>query len=89
MLKLGVVVAAVIGACWLLTGGLFKLMFGFAGAIFGGLLGLFVASLLALFVIPIVLFALLPLLLPALCLAALIWIVVRASQPEHPAPVAH
>jgi predicted lipid-binding transport protein (Tim44 family) len=67
---------------------LFKLMFGFAGALFGGLLGLFVAGLLALFVIPIVLFALLPLLLPALCLAALIWVIARASQPEHPAPVA-
>ncbi|MES2403631.1 MAG: hypothetical protein V4567_04730 [Pseudomonadota bacterium] len=89
MLKLGVLVAAVIGACWLLTGGLFKLMFGFAGAVFGGLLGLFVAGLLALFVIPIVLFAVLPLLLPALCVVALVWIIVRASQPGSPAPVAH
>jgi hypothetical protein len=88
MLKLGVVVAAVIGACWLLTGGLFKLMFGFAGALFGGLLGLFVGGVLVLCVVPIVLLALLPLLLPALCIAALVWIIVRASQPENPAPVA-
>jgi len=89
MLKLGVLVAAVIGVFWLLTGGLFKLMFGFAGAVFGGLLGLFVAGVLVLLVIPIVLLAVLPLLLPALCVVALVWIVVRASQPEPPAPIAH
>lgn len=91
MLKLGVVLAAVIGAFWLLTGGLFKSIFGFAGAIFGGLIGLFVAGMLALLVVPIVLLALLPLLLPALCMAALVWVIVRAAQPaEHPAgPVAH
>src|SRR6185312_13576562 len=89
MLKLGVLVAAVIGVFWLLTGGLFKLMFGFVGAVFGGLVGLFVAGMLALFVVPIVLLALLPLLLPALFIAALVWVIVRAAQPEHPAPAAH
>lgn len=91
MLKLGVLAAAVIGACWLLTGGLFKLMFGFAGAVFGGLLGLFVGGLLVLCVVPIVLLALLPLVLPTLCLAALVWVIVRAAQPaQHPAePIAH
>ena len=50
---------------------------------------MFVAGMLALFVVPIVLLALLPLLLPALCVAVLVWVIVRAAQPEHPAPVAH
>jgi hypothetical protein len=92
MFELGILVLAVVGACWLfgaLIGGLFKLTFGLLGALIGGLFGLFLAGLVVLLVVPIVLFALLPLMLPALCIAALVWLIVRASQPRDPEPTAH
>jgi hypothetical protein len=92
MFELGILVLVVVGACWLfgaLVAGLFKLTFGLIGALFGGLFGLFFVGLAALLVVPIVLFALLPLMLPALCIAALVWLIVRASRPHDPAPTAH
>lgn len=88
MLELGMLVLIVVGACWLfgaVIGGLFKLTFGLLGALFGGLFGLFAVGLAAMLVLPIVFFALLPLLLPALCIAALVWVVVHASR-SHPEP---
>jgi hypothetical protein len=90
MFELGVLMLCVVGACWLfgaLIGGLFKLTFGLLGVVFGGLFGLLTAVLVALLVVPVVLLALLPLMLPALCIAALVWLIVHASRP-HPAPVA-
>lgn len=92
MLELGILVLVVVGACWLfgaLIIGLFKLTFGLIGALFGGLFGLFFVGLAALLVVPIVLLALLPLMLPALCIAALVWLIVRASRPNHPTPTTH
>jgi len=95
MFELGILVLVVVGACWLfgaLVAGLFKLTFGLIGALFGGLFGLFFVGLAAVLVVPIVLFALfalLPLMLPALCIAALVWLIVRASRPHDPAPTAH
>ncbi|HET7163364.1 MAG TPA: hypothetical protein VFI32_11930 [Rhodanobacteraceae bacterium] len=85
MFELGILVLVVVGACWLfgaLIAGLFKLTFGLIGALFGGLFGLFFVGLAALLVVPIVLLALLPLMLPALCIAALVWLIVRASRPD-------
>ncbi len=92
MLKLGVVIAAVVAACWLgvaLLGGLFKLMFGLAGAVFGGLAGLAAAGVVAMVVVSLTLLALLPLLLPVLFVAGLVWLVVRAAQPRNQVPAAH
>ncbi|HJR13174.1 MAG TPA: hypothetical protein VJ833_04670 [Rhodanobacteraceae bacterium] len=92
MFELGILVLVVVGACWLfgaLVAGLFKLTFGLIGALVGGLFGLFFVGLAALLVVPIVLFALLPLMLPALCIAALVWLVVRASRPAQPTPTTH
>ena len=86
MLKLGVLVALIVGACWLfgaLVGGLFKLTFGLFGVLLGGLFSVFALVLAALLVVPIVLFALLPLLLPVLGIAALVWLVVHASRTQH------
>ena len=91
MLELGIVVACVVGACWLfgaLLGGLFKLTFGFFGLLFGGLFGLFTLGLVALLVVPIVLLAMLPLLMPALFVAAVVWLIVHASRSTPPAPSA-
>jgi hypothetical protein len=88
MLELGIVILAVVGACWFfgaLIGGLFKLAFGLVGVIFGGLFGLIVLSFVALMVLPIVFFALLPLLMPALFIVGLVWLIVHASR-THPAP---
>jgi hypothetical protein len=90
MLELGIVVLAVAGVCWLfgaLIGGLFKLVFGLAGALLGGVFAVFVAGFVALLVVPIVLFALLPLLAPVLCVAGLVWLIVRATRP-HPSTTA-
>lgn len=92
MLKLGVLVMAVIGACWVfgaLLGGVFKLTFGLFGAVLGGLVSVFALGLVALLVFPIVLFVLLPMLLPVLCIVALVWFVVRATrtQSEPPRPL--
>lgn len=83
MLELGVLAACVVGACWLfgaVIAGLFKLTFGFLGVLFGGLFGLFTLGLVALLVVPIMLLALLPLLMPALCVAAVVWLIVHASR---------
>lgn len=88
MLELGIVILAVVGACWLfgaLIVGLFKLTFGLLGAVFGGLFGLFALSIAALLVLPIVFFALLPLLMPALFVVGLVWLIVHASR-THPEP---
>jgi hypothetical protein len=92
MFELGILVLVVVGACGLfgaLVAGLFKLTFGLIGALFGGLFGLFFVGLAALLVVPVLLLALLPLMLPALCIAALAWLIVRASRPRDPAPTAH
>ncbi|WHZ18159.1 MAG: hypothetical protein OJF55_000308 [Rhodanobacteraceae bacterium] len=88
MLELGVLVAFVVGACWLfgaLVGGLFKLTFGLFGALFGAVFGLFGLAIAALFALPILFLVMLPLTLPALCVAALVWLIVRASRPAQPA----
>ena len=92
MFELGILVLVAVGVCWFagaLIAGLFKLTFGLIGALFGGVFALFAVGMVALLVVPIVLFALLPLLLPALCIAALVWLIVRASRPHDPAPTAH
>lgn len=89
MLKLGVVIAAVVGACWLgaaLLGGLFKLAFGLVGVVFGGLAGLFAVGVVGVVVASLVMLALLPLLLPVLFVAGLVWLVVRATQPREQIP---
>lgn len=91
MLKLGVLTAAVVGACWLgvaLLGGLFKLAFGLVGAVFGGLAGLFAAGVVAALAASLLLLALLPLLLPVLFVAGLVWLVVHAARPSPQAPAA-
>jgi hypothetical protein len=91
LFELGILVLVVVGTCWLfgaLIAGLFKLTFGLIGALFGGLFGLFFVGLAALLVVPIVLLALLPLMLPALCIAALVWLIVRASRPHVDPPQA-
>ena len=91
MYELGILVLVAIGACWLfgaLIGGLFKLAFGFVGVLFGGLFTLFALGVVVLLVVPIVLFALLPVLVPALCVAALVWLIVHASRSDHSASAA-
>jgi hypothetical protein len=83
MIELGVFLLVAIGACWLfgaLIAGVFKLTFGLVGAIFGGLFGAFALTIVALAMLPVLLLALVPLLVPALCIAALAWVVVRASR---------
>jgi hypothetical protein len=85
MLKLGVVIAAVVGFCWLgaaLLGGLFKLVFGLLGVVFGGLAGLFTVGVVGVVVASLVMLALLPLLLPVLFVAGLVWLTVHAAQPR-------
>lgn len=93
MLKLGMLVALVVGACWFfgaLVGGLFKLTFGLFGVLLGGLFSVFALGVSALLVVPIVLFALLPLLLPVLGIAAVVWLIVHASRAQHePSPTTH
>lgn len=88
MLELGLLAFFAVGVFWLI-GGLFKLTFGFVGALFGGLFALFAVGLAGLLVLPIVLFALLPLLMPVLFVAAVVWLVVHASrshaEPPRPA----
>lgn len=89
MLKLGVVIAAVVGACWLgtvLLGGLFKLAFGLVGIAFGGVAGLFAVGLVGVVVASLVMMALLPLLLPVLFVAGLVWLAVRAAHPRDQVP---
>lgn len=89
MLEFGLLVLVVGGVLWLsgaLIVGVFKLTFGLLGALFGGLFGLFALAAAALLVLPIVVFALLPLLLPALCIAALVWLIVHASRTHHEPP---
>lgn len=84
MLELGIVVVLVVGAFWFmgaLVGGLFKLTFGLIGVLFGGMLALLGIGIAALVVVPILLFALIPFLLPAFVIAALVWLVARASRP--------
>lgn len=88
MFELGLLMLAVCGAVWL-CGALFKLTLGLIGVIFGGLFGLVAASIVALVVLPIVFLAMLPVLVPVLCTALLVWFIVRASRPRHPAPSAH
>lgn len=85
MLKLGVVIAAVVAACWLgaaLLGGLFKLAFGLVGVVFGGLAGLFAVGVVGMVVASLVMLALLPLLLPVLFVAGLVWLIVHAAHPR-------
>lgn len=91
MLKLGVVIAAVVAACWFgaaLLGGLFKLTFGLLGVVFGGLAGLFAVGVTGVIVASLVVLALLPLWLPVLFVAGLVWLVVRAAQPRGQVPAA-
>ena len=91
MLKLGVVVAAIVAACWLgvaLLGGLFKLTFGLAGAVFSGLAGLFAVGVVGAVVVSLVLLALLPLFLPVLFVVGLVWLAARAAQPRGQVPAA-
>ncbi len=86
MFKLGVVLVAVAAAFWLfaaLLGGLFKLTFGFFGALFGSMLGMAALGMVALLVVPIVLFALLPLWMPVLLVIAVIWLIVRAGRADN------
>lgn len=94
MLELGMLVMMAIGAFWLfgmLIAGVFKLTFGLIGAIFGGLFGAFALTIVALAMLPVLLLAVVPLLVPALCIAALVWIVVHASRthPESSQSVQH
>lgn len=89
MLKLGVLVALVVGACWFfgaMVGGLLKLTFGLFGVLLGGLFSVFALALAALLLVSLALFALLPLLLPILGIAVLAWLVVRASRTQHEPP---
>lgn len=89
MLELGIVVLVVAGAAWLsaaLLGGIFKLVFGLLGVLFGGFVGLLVLGAGALLVLPLLFAGLLTLLLPALCVAGLVWLVVRAARPAATAP---
>lgn len=91
MLKLGVVIAAVVAACWFgaaLLGALFKLTFGLLGVVFGGLAGLFAVGVTGVIVASLVMLALLPLWLPVLFVAGLVWLVVHAAQPRNRVPVA-
>lgn len=91
MLKLGVLIAAVVAACWLglaLLGGLFKLGFGLVGALLGGLAGLFAAGVVAMVAASLLLLALLPLLMPVLFVAGLVWLVAHVARPRERATAA-
>lgn len=91
MFELGMLILLVVGACWLcaaLIVGLFKLTLGFFGVLFGGVFAMFAIGIAALLVLPFVLFALLPALVPVACVAALVWLIVRASRPDHGATTA-
>ncbi|HEU4669256.1 MAG TPA: hypothetical protein VFR91_00990 [Dyella sp.] len=87
------VLVMVVGFLWLaasLVGFVFKLAFALVGGVIGlmaGLMGLLVGALALLLVAPVVLLALLPVMLPVLALAALVWLVVRASHRPAPLPV--
>lgn len=88
MLELGILMAFVVGALWLfgaLLGGLFKLTFGLFGMLIGGVFGIFGLAIAVLVALPILFLVLLPLMLPALCVVALVWLIVRTSRPVHPA----
>lgn len=90
MIGFGVLMLMVVGAVWLcgaLVGGLFKLAFGLVGALAGGVFAMIAIGFAMLFVLPVVILVLLPLLLPALGIAALVWVIVRASR-SHP-PMEH
>ncbi|HEX5353075.1 MAG TPA: hypothetical protein VFW60_03250 [Rhodanobacteraceae bacterium] len=92
MFELGVLILVAFGAFWLfgaLLVGVFKLTLGFFGALFGGVFALFAVGIAALLVLPIVFFAMLPVLVPVACVAALVWLIVRASRPDRPAPTSH
>ena len=94
MIELGLlVVAAVVGAFWLvaaLIGAAFKLTFGLFGALLGGVFGLFGLIIAALVVVPVMLAVVLPLMFPALLLFGLVWLIVRASRSgPAPAPTRH
>ncbi len=79
MFVLSVIVMTVL-AVWL-VGSLIGLVFKFTFAIVGGVLGVVFSGLALLLAAPFVLLALLPVFLPVLLLAALVWLVVRASRP--------
>jgi hypothetical protein len=89
MIEFGLLLlVAFVGAIWLmaaLIGGLFKLVFGFFGLMFGGVFALFGVGLAALVIVPILAIALLPLLIPALGLALLVWLIVHATRKPVPA----
>ncbi|KGI78873.1 hypothetical protein [Oleiagrimonas soli] len=85
------VVAAVIGALWLIgsvVGLMFKLVFGLVGGVFsllGGLLALGVG----LIVLPFAVLAMLPSVLPALLVIGVVWLIARSASRSTPAPAAH
>ncbi|MGH8125999.1 MAG: hypothetical protein ACREPK_09170 [Rhodanobacteraceae bacterium] len=86
MFELGVLILFVVGGCWLFAAlivGLFKLTLGFFGVLFGGVFALFAVGIAALLVLPLIFVALLPVLMPVACVAALVWLIVRASRPDH------
>jgi len=78
-------VAALIGVMFKLTFGVLGALFGALGALFGGMFAVFGAGVAALVMLPLLALVLLPLLIPALCVAALVWVIVHAAR--KPAPV--
>ena len=94
MIELGLLlVAAVVGVFWLcaaLLGALFKVTFGVFGAMLDAVGALFGLGIAALVVVPILLLTVLPLALPILFIGGLVWLIVRASRPRAPAsPAPH
>ena len=94
MIELGLLlVAAVAGVFWLcaaLIGALFKITFGLFGALLGVFGAVFGIGIAALVVVPVLLVTVVPLFLPVLVLGGLIWLIVRASRPRAPtAPAQH
>ena len=88
MIELGLLlVAAVVGVFWLcaaLIGALFKVTFGLFGALLGVFGAAFGIGIAALVVVPVLLLTVVPLFLPVLVLGGLIWLIVRAARPHAP-----
>ena len=73
-------IAAVIGAAFKLTFGLFGALFGAFGALLGGMFSILGAGIAALVVMPILALVMLPLLFPALLLGGFIWLIVHFAR---------